>query len=111
MTIQVAAAIFAGVLSAAPIAFAADLEAGAKVFDGNCAACHAGGKTKGSEKTLRKKDLVEHLRGGFKPESIVNQVTIGLNNMPAFKGQLNAVEISNVAAYVYDQATGDKWVD
>lgn len=40
---QVAAAFFAGMMAIAPAAMAADLENGAQVFAGNCAACHAGG--------------------------------------------------------------------
>ena len=40
---KVAAAFFAGMIAIAPAAFAADLENGAQVFAGNCAACHAGG--------------------------------------------------------------------
>ena len=107
---QVAAAIFAGVLSAAPIAFAADLDAGAQVFAGNCAACHAGGNNViQNEKTLRKDALDQYLTGGLKPESIVYQVTNGKNAMPAFGGRLDDDEIANVAAYVFDQATGNKW--
>ena len=38
-----AGALVAGSLFAAP-AFAADAGAGGQVFDGNCAACHAGGQ-------------------------------------------------------------------
>lgn len=40
---QIATAVIVGVMSIAPAAFAADLENGAQVFAGNCAACHAGG--------------------------------------------------------------------
>lgn len=29
--------------------------------------------------------------------------------MPAFGGRLDEDEIKNVAAYVFDQATGNKW--
>ena len=43
MYVQIAAAFFAGMIAVAPAAFAADLENGAQVFAGNCAACHAGG--------------------------------------------------------------------
>ena len=86
------------------------MEAGAQVFAGNCAACHAGGNNViQNEKTLRKEALEEYLSGGLKPESIVYQVTNGKNAMPAFGGRLDDDEISNVAAYVYDQATGNKW--
>ena len=46
----------AGVLAASPIAaFAADAAAGQQIFDGNCAACHAGGQNViVPEKTLEK---------------------------------------------------------
>ena len=43
LTDQIAAAVIAGAMAIAPAAFAADLENGAQVFAGNCAACHAGG--------------------------------------------------------------------
>jgi cytochrome c6 len=29
--------------------------------------------------------------------------------MPAFGGKLSDDDIANVASYVFDQATGDKW--
>lgn len=91
-------------------AFAADLEAGAQVFAGNCAACHAGGNNViQNEKTLRKEALEQYLDGGLKEASIITQVTNGKNAMPAFGGRLDDDEIQNVAAYVYDQATGGKW--
>ena len=94
----------------APMAFAADIEAGSQVFAGNCAACHAGGNNViQNEKTLRKEALEQYLEGGFKETSIVYQVTNGKNAMPAFGGRLDDEEIQNVAAYVFDQATGAKW--
>jgi cytochrome c6 len=90
--------------------FAADLEAGAQVFAGNCAACHAGGNNViQNEKTLRKEALEQYLDGGLKESSIITQVTNGKNAMPAFGGRLDEEEIANVAAYVFDQATGGKW--
>ena len=52
---------------------------------------------------------MSYLSGGFKEASIVTQVTNGKNAMPAFGGRLSDEEIEDVAAYVYDQATGDKW--
>eukprot|EP01039_Chlorochromonas_danica_P006078 gene6078-6692_t len=111
MQSKVAAALFAASLAIAPAAaFAADLEAGAQVFAGNCAACHAGGNNViQPEKTLRKDALDQFLEGGLKVESIINQVTNGKNAMPAFGGRLADDEISDVAAYVFDQATGNKW--
>ena len=93
----------------APAAFAADLDAGAQVFAGNCAACHAGGNNViQNEKTLKKEALEAYLTGGLKEASIVYQVTNGKNAMPAFGGRLAEDEIQNVAAYVFDQSTGAK---
>ncbi|KAJ1455840.1 cytochrome c-like domain-containing protein [Pelagophyceae sp. CCMP2097] len=89
---------------------AGDIESGATVFNGNCAACHAGGNNViQSEKTLRKEALDQYLEGGRKPASVVYQVTNGKNAMPAFGGRLSDEEIDDVAAYVIDQASGDKW--
>merc|ERR1711988_1609455 len=107
---KAAAAFFAGAMIMSPAAFAKDIEAGEAVFAGNCAACHAGGNNViQNEKTLRKEALDQYLAGGLKPESIVTQVTNGKNAMPAFGGRLDAEEIDDVAAYVYDQATNAKW--
>ena len=93
-------------------AMAADIEAGKQIFEGNCAACHAGGNNViQNEKTLRREALNEYLSGGFKETSIVYQVTNGKNAMPAFGGKLDEEDIKNVAAYVYDTASGDKWDD
>ena len=44
--------------------------------------------------------LKEYLDGGFKPESVIKQVTNGKNAMPAFGGRLSDADIANVAAYV-----------
>lgn len=106
---KAAAAVIASLLTVAPV-FAADIEAGASVFNGNCAACHAGGNNViQNEKTLRKEALDQYLEGGLKTTSIVYQVTNGKNAMPAFGGRLDPEDIENVAAYVFDQATGGKW--
>lgn len=37
------------------------------------------------------------------------QVMSGKDAMPAFEGVLSQQEIQAVAAYVFDQAAGDKW--
>ena len=80
------------------------------MFNGNCAACHAGGNNViQNEKTLRKEALEQYLEGGLKESSIVYQVTNGKNAMPAFGGRLDPEDIDNVAAYVFDQATNSKW--
>ncbi len=107
---KLAAGVIAGAMAVAPAAFAADIEAGAQVFAGNCAACHAGGNNViQNEKTLRKEALEQYLEGGFKESSVIYQVTNGKNAMPAFGGRLDESDIQNVAAYVVDQANGNKW--
>jgi cytochrome c6 len=110
ITKKVAVGFFAGALALAPAVMAKDIENGAQVFQGNCAACHAGGNNViQNEKTLRKEALEQYLAGGLKEASIVTQVTNGKNAMPAFGGRLDADEIEDVAAYVFDQATNSKW--
>jgi cytochrome c6 len=108
---KVIAGLMAGFVAFAPMAaFAADIDSGSQVFAGNCAACHAGGNNViENAKTLRKEALEQYLTGGLKEASIVMQVTNGKNSMPAFGGRLETEEIEDVAAYVYDQATGGKW--
>jgi phosphoribulokinase len=95
----------------APIpALAGDIEAGEVVFQGNCLACHGGGRNVIiPERTLLKDALDTYLEGGRTEPSVVNQVTYGKNAMPAFGGRLSAEDIADVAAYVIDQANGDKW--
>ncbi|GMH59312.1 hypothetical protein TrVE_jg13142 [Triparma verrucosa] len=91
-------------------AFAGDVGAGEQVFSANCAACHAGGQNViMPEKTLQKDALTQYLSGGMKEGSVVMQVTNGKNAMPAFGGRLSDDDIANVASYVIDQASGDKW--
>ena len=52
---KAATAFIAASVAVAPAAFAGDIDNGAQVFAGNCAACHAGGNNViQSEKTLRK---------------------------------------------------------
>jgi cytochrome c6 len=62
-----------------------------------------------SEKTLNKVAMEEYLNGGFSIKSIVYQVENGKDAMPAWAGILSKDEIQAVAAYVYDQASGNKW--
>ncbi|CEM31507.1 unnamed protein product [Vitrella brassicaformis CCMP3155] len=90
-------------------AFAAgDPELGEIIFSGNCAACHAGGNNVvQAEKTLKKEALETY--GVNTVDKVIYQVTNGKNAMPAFGGRLSEEDIQDVAAYVIDQATGDKW--
>lgn len=105
-----AAALGVGMVFSPMAAMAGNVDNGAQIFAGNCAACHAGGNNViQGEKTLRKEALDEYLEGGRKESSVVYQVTNGKNAMPAFGGRLSDEEIGDVAAYVIDQANGDKW--
>ena len=92
---EVAAATLGAAALLAPFAaFAGDIESGATIFAGNCAACHAGGNNViAAEKTLRKDALDKYLAGGRKESSVVTQVTNGKNAMPAFGGRLGDDEV------------------
>uniref|UniRef100_A0A6U6VWQ6 Cytochrome c-553 n=1 Tax=Zooxanthella nutricula TaxID=1333877 RepID=A0A6U6VWQ6_9DINO len=99
--------LLAAVVGGRP-ALAADLENGETVFQGNCAACHAGGNNSiATEKKIKKAELEKYLTGGYKVEAIQYQVTNGKNSMPAFGDKLGPDDIEDVATYVYNQA--DKW--
>ena len=76
-------AIAGTVLFAATPAFAGNAGAGEKIFNANCAACHAGG-TVVPDHTLEKSAIAKFLAGGFEDKSVVTQVTNGKNAMPAF---------------------------
>ncbi|CAL5220926.1 g3023 [Coccomyxa viridis] len=108
-----AAAMIVGGLAWAAVtlsASAADLSAGEDVFTGNCAACHSGGgNVIEAGKTLQKDAISQYLDGGLSEAAIIKQVQNGKNAMPAWSGRLSEDEINDVAAYVYDQASNDKW--
>jgi len=88
---------------------AADAGAGEKIFDANCAACHAGGQNViMPEKTLEKEALDQYLAGGRSEKSVRTQVTNGKNAMPAFGGRLSDEDIENVAAFVI-KTSEDGW--
>ena len=87
------ATILAATVAVAP-ANAGNIGEGKQIFEGNCAACHAGGQNVIlNEKTLQKDALTEYLAGGFKEASIITQVTNGKNAMPAFGGRLSDEDI------------------
>jgi cytochrome c6 len=95
------AAVGAALMLTASPAFAGDAEAGEKIFNANCAACHAGGQnTVVADHTLEKAAIEKYLTGGFKESAVVTQVTNGKNAMPAFGGRLSDDDIANVATYV-----------
>lgn len=80
-----------------------DLSNGGKIFNLQCAGCHAGGGNiirRG--KTLKKKALT---RNGYDTlEAISYLVSQGKANMPAYKERLTPKEIQDVSEYVIKQA-------
>lgn len=83
--------------------FAANLDTGAKIFEAQCAGCHAGGgNIVRRGKTLKKKALENNHVGTL--EAISSLVTNGKNNMSAYKDRLTEAEIQAVSAYVLEQA-------
>mmetsp|Transcript_31795 Transcript_31795/g.72568 ORF Transcript_31795/g.72568 Transcript_31795/m.72568 type:complete len:165 (+) Transcript_31795:68-562(+) len=95
------------VATARPVV-AADLDNGESIFTGNCAACHAGGNnTVVPEKKLKKDALITYDK--FAVDKIITQVTNGNGQMPAFGDKLAPDDIEDVASYVFDQASGNKW--
>ncbi len=86
----------------------ADATTGAKIFNANCASCHAGGKNLvQSQKNLKKEALEKYAMNSA--EAIIAQVTKGKGAMPAFGGRLKPAQIEDVAAYVLDQANNKEW--
>merc|ERR1719421_2395536 len=97
LALGVALGLMAAVVGGrAPAALAADLENGEGVFNGNCAACHAGGN---NSVNAEKKIKIEQLKayGMYDIEKIKTQVTNGKNSMPAFGDKLGPEDIEDVA--------------
>jgi cytochrome c6 len=113
---HVAAAALTLSVATTPLAALAnpDLQLGAEVFSNNCAACHTGGgNTVRPGYTLQKDAINQYLEtpvgNGLNVTAIIYQVQTGKGGMPAWEDVLEEDEIESVAAYVYDQASGDKW--
>ncbi|UBF25364.1 c-type cytochrome [Kovacikia minuta CCNUW1] len=99
--VAIAIAVFTFTFS--PTALAADLAVGAKVFNANCAACHAGGgNVVQANKTLKQDTLKQF--GMASTDAIITQVKNGKNAMPSFKARLTDDQIESVAAYVLAQS-------
>lgn len=64
---------------------------GAAIFTSNCAGCHGIDGSGGSGPSLKGEDDLD---------KVVQTVTSGGENMPAFAGQLTTAEIQSVADYV-----------
>ncbi len=85
-----------------PVVFAADTT-GVKVFQSNCAGCHArGGNIVRRGKNLKLKTLQKNRLDNL--EEIAALVVNGKNNMPAYRDRLNDAEIQAVSIYVLQQA-------
>ena len=84
-------------------AFAADLTSGAKLFEVQCAGCHAnGGNIVRRGKTLKLKALQKN---GYATEAAIAEiVTNGKNNMSAYNDRLSQAQIQDVSAYILDRA-------
>ncbi len=99
--LAIALTLFAGLAFSQP-AFA-DASAGAKIFNNNCASCHAGGKNSVvAAKNLQAAALEKY--GKNTVEAIALQITKGKGAMPAFSKKLSADQINLVANYVLEQA-------
>lgn len=104
---QVGAAILstAVIATASPVFALGNPDEGQLVFDGNCAACHAGGQNNViPEKTLEKASIEKYLEGGYNEAAILKQVRNGKGAMPAWEGRLDDEDIVDVVAYVLQQS-------
>ena len=82
---------------------AAEVSAGTKLFNANCAACHAGGVNRVVTGKSLKKDALEKYKM-YSKEAIVTQVTNGKGAMPSFRGRLKPQQIEEIADYVLESA-------
>lgn len=79
------------------------VDEGGKIFQKNCAVCHAMGTNRIMANKTLKKDALARYNMDSK-EAIVYQVTNGKRAMPAFRARLNSSQIEAVAEYVLSQA-------
>ena len=79
----------------------------AKIFQANCASCHAkGGNIIRRGKTLKSRALSRNKLDN--QQAIANLVTKGKNNMPAYGDRLTPAEIEAVSTYVLERAA-ENW--
>jgi cytochrome c6 len=81
----------------------AEVSEGAKIFNNNCAQCHAGGRNNVVAAKTLKADALEKY-GKNTIEAITLQVNKGKGAMPNFGKKLSPEEINLVANYVLEQA-------
>ncbi|MGD1856664.1 MAG: c-type cytochrome [Leptolyngbyaceae cyanobacterium] len=110
-------AIIASVVLTIPAfadAYIGDVADGERVFEKNCATCHAGGNNAIiSSQTLKQEALEQYLfnyRLEHNVEAIAYQVANGRGAMPAFQGRIRDKDIADVAAYVKAQSE-EGWQD
>ncbi|WP_392482888.1 cytochrome c6 PetJ [Nostoc sp. C110] len=87
-------------------AMAADIVNGEQIFSLHCAGCHINGSNivrRG--KNLKKQALKKY--GMDSIEAVTSIVTNGKNNMSAYKDRLTEQQITDVSAYVLEQAEKD----
>ena len=86
--------------------FALDADSGAKIFQANCAGCHAnGGNIVRRGKNLKLKALQRNHVDNL--DAAIELVTNGKNNMSAYKDRLSPQEIELVSTYVLERAANN----
>lgn len=92
--------------SLSPVA-AAEIASGSKIFQVNCAGCHAnGGNIVRWGKNLKQRALRRNKVDSL--PAVVWLVTHGKNNMPAYGDRLSDEQIETVSAYVLERAA-ENW--
>jgi cytochrome c6 len=87
-------------------AFAANTDNSTKIFQANCAGCHAkGGNIIRRGKNLKSRALQRNKVDNL--AAIIDLVTNGKNNMPAYSDRLTPTEIEDVSKYVLERAATD----
>ena len=99
-------AIFGVTIALALVALVASspakAEDGASLFKANCVVCHgADGSGTPTGKSLKAPDLRSDAVQKLTDAEIQAQIENGKNNMPPFKGTLNAAQIKALVAYVH----------
>jgi cytochrome c6 len=105
-----AAAVLLSIQVALPLpAWSADVAHGATLFTANCAGCHGGGQNFMSDKKTLQKDALEKYLS-TDAAKIQEFVQKGMPHkfLPMSKS-FSDTDFSDVAAYVSDQALGEKW--
>jgi mono/diheme cytochrome c family protein len=96
--------VMLALLGAAAVARAgrpADDDAGKKVFESNCIACHGpDGSGTPTGQSLMAPDLRSDAVQKLSDDDLKKQVLEGKNNMPPFKDVLSAADVQAVVAYV-----------